>query len=245
MFNGFAQEANIENGQRKLLLGAEGGIVWQFSKTPEFDFIRGDVLPFSSSGSSGELKAYTDNLFFGIKVELRDKSNLWGFLAGLKYSKIKYVLSKNDSDGSTSNYFYFLNQQNVEITEYFRVQEISRTINYLGVPVEIRRFFKRVNDFCFYIKLGAEVGIKLDNSSKVKFRNDAMNEYANDVIGKFDKPELFFASSYLSVGLNYDKMPNVDFEFICPYILLTDESSGMLNTPVGIGLKFEIKLPVN
>lgn len=238
-----AQENDIESSKGRLLIGAESGVSLFFPQSPEYEFIRGDVLPFSSAGASESLKANAFGRFVGIKAELRDKSNLWGFLAGLRYTKISSTLGKNDADGSSSSYFYFLDQQNVEITEYFRVKEVKRNVEYIGIPVEIRRLFYNDRSFKFYVKLGAEFNYKISSSSEVEFRNENMWEYSNNVLSKFEEPEPFYSAVAVSAGINYDKLPNVDFEVTLPYIVLTPASSGIISNYAGIGFKIEVKLP--
>jgi hypothetical protein len=237
-----AQESNNENKKLRFI-GIEAFSGMQFPRTPEFEFIRGDVLPYSSGGVSNTLKAYLFNNQIGIKAEFRNKTNRWGLLFGFHYSQMKAILGKEDLYNSSTKYFYLLDNQTGTQTEYFRVREINRNIGFIGAPLELRWLSNSPKNLKLYLKLGMEFDFKMISTSNVVFHNPNMSEYQDIILDKFEDPKTFFSAIYFTTGLNLDKKPNIDLELIFPYIVLTPKAIGILEPHSGIGAKLEIRLP--
>jgi hypothetical protein len=238
-----AQELEISLKKTKKFTGIEAGIQSIFIQTPEYEFIRGDVLPYASGGVSDFIKGQMNRYHFGIKTEFRDRSNQWGFLFGLRYSRVNLSLGRNTLYNSKTKYFYVLDHQTGTTTEYFRVNEISRKIGFIGVPVELRWLSNssKLLKPCF--KLGAELEFKVSQSSGVVFYNPDMSEFKDRILEKFNEPSAFNAAVYFTSGFNLNKTPDIDFELVFPYVSLTPEMSGILKTTIGLGLKLEVRIP--
>jgi hypothetical protein len=238
-----AQENISDENLKVRFLGVEAGADPLFCMPPEYDFIRGDVLPYYYGGVSDVLRGIMFKEYLGIKGEFRNKTNRWGLLFGLRYTWLNASLGKENFYNTTSDFFYLLNNQSGTATEYFRINEINRNIQYLGVPVELRWLSNSQRIMKFYLKLGIELNYKIKSTSDVVFNNELMSANKDIVMAKFDKPGSFFSTMYLSGGFNFLNVPNIDLELILPYILLTPESSGILTSNSGMGFKIEIRLP--
>jgi hypothetical protein len=237
-----AQESNNENKKMRFF-GIEACTGMLFPNSPEFEFIRGDVLPYSSGGVSGTLKAFLFKNQLGLKTEFRNKTNRWGLLLGLDYSRINTILGKQNLYNSSTKYFYLLDNQTGTTTEYFRIREINRTIDFIGVPLELRWLSNSPKSLKLYLKLGLELDFKINSTSSVVFHDQDMSEYQDIVLNKFEKAGSFFSAAYFATGINLNKKPNIDLEFIFPYIVLTPKTTGILESHSGIGAKLEIRLP--
>jgi len=241
-FSIHAQESNSPTKKSKYYgINASVGIL--FPASPEFDFIRGDILPYSSGGVSESLNALVFTNHFGISTEFRNKTYRWGFLFGLNYSRIDASLGKSNLNGSNSKYFYLLDNQTGTTTEYFRVKEIDRSIDFIGLPIEIRWLANSPQSIKLYLKLGVELNFKINSGSSVAFYNQDMSAYQDIVLNKFEQEKPFFSAIYFATGLNLDKKPNIDLELIFPYVVLTPKTVGILEPHAGIGLKLGISLP--
>jgi hypothetical protein len=238
-----AQDIEINHKGKKKFIGLEAGIQLIFTQTPEFEFIRGDVLPYASGGASDFIKGQMNKYHFGIKTELHDKSDHWGFLFGLRYSCLNLSLGRNTLYNNSSKYFYILDHQTGTTTEYFRVNEINRKLGLIGIPVEMRWLSNSAKLLKPCFKLGAELDFKISQSSGVVFYNPDMAEYKDRILEKFNEPSAFNASIYFAGGFSLNTTPGIDFELVFPSISLTPQMSGILKPTIGLGVKLEVRIP--
>jgi hypothetical protein len=238
-----SQETKEASISRKFF-GIEGSSSILFTSSPKFEFIRGDVLPYSSGGVSDMINGKMIKNHVGIKAEFRSKSNQWGLLIGLRYSQLNLYLGRNELYGATTKYFYVLDHQTGTTTEYFRVREISRKIDFIGTAIEVRWLSKSPKLLKPYVKFGAEFDSKVQHSDNVVFHNQSMQDYKERIVNKFDNVSSFNSSIYFAGGVNLDKKPDIDLEIILPYILLTPEMSGILKPKLGLGAKLELRIPL-
>lgn len=228
--------------KKNRFIGLEAGITPLSCETPEYDFIRGDVISYYS-GAYESLTSFMVKNHIGLKMEFRKKESKLGFLLGLRYARLNATLGKESNSSSASGYFYFLNTQTGTTTEYLRVKEVNRTVDYIEVPIEARRIFKTPFNLKLYLKVGADLGFKIRSSSDVLFYNKGMSEYEDNVLARFDTPGFFTAAMYLSCGITFPTTPAIDIEFILPYLVLNPEMSGILTSNGGVGLRAEFYLP--
>ncbi len=238
-----AQDIQDNQTKKNRFTGIETGINLLFCQSPEYDFIRGDVLPYSSGAVSENLKALMHKKYLGLKTEFRTKNNRWGLLVGLRYSQTILSLGKDNFYTSSSGYFYVLDNQSGTTTEYFRVSEINRKIHHIGAPIELRWLSNSPNFLKIYLKLGLELDYRLKSSEAVVFYHEAMNEYQDLILSKFSKPAPISSAIYFSTGFNLNKIPNADLELVFPYIMLSPENTGIVKSHSGIGIKLEIRIP--
>jgi hypothetical protein len=238
-----AQDSIFARSENLRFIGIEASYDLFFSTPGEFDFIRGDVLPYSSGAVSESIRGHLFKKSIGIKTELRNRTNRLGLLFGLTYSRINASLGKEDLFNSTSEYFYLLDNQSGTTTEYFRINEINRSIDYIGIPIELRYLSKANKGVKLYFKAALKLDYKINTSSQVIFHNDQMSSYQDIVLTKFDEAGLFFSTIAFSTGINLGKKPNIDLELILPYVLLSPEMSGLLTSHAGMGFKIGISMP--
>ncbi len=240
--------SNTVSGQeiRHKYLGVEGGMDFQGVNVPDYDFIRGEISYYPEYyGSSSQLQGSYQKWYLGAKTEIRSKSNRFGLFAGLRFSRVNSSLGKNQYWSDNSEFFYLLYKQEGTTTEYLRIREINRASNYIGIPLEVRFFPYRPRLFRLYFKAATELSYRISTSTEVVFDDSAMDQFQKDVLNKFDGPGNFYSSFSIAAGIKIgrDDKPNINLEAVLPSFVLTNKSSGLVNTISGGGLQLNVQFP--
>ena len=238
-----AQQNDKSEKEKNRLWGVEFGVDGFFATVPDYDFIRGDILPYYYSNVSEAIKGTAYRWFAGVKTELKNKHDVWGYSIGLRYSRLISSLGKESYFSSPSEFFYFLDNQDGLSTNYLRVKEINRNLDYIGVPIEIRRIRPYPETAKLYLKLGVDFQFLINQNKEVLFYNNSLKNSNDLVLSKFDNPAKFFSTIYLAFGVNFDIVPNLDFELILPHAVLTPDNTNLISIHSGIGAKLGISLP--
>ena len=229
-------------------LGVETGMNFIESEMSNMDdYIRGDVPSYSLGYSSSSLTTLTSRSFAGIKYEIFSLNDQISLSGGLRYSRINSSVGKKRYWGSSTNYFYWLYLQDGVNTEYLKVKEIDQKSDYIGIPVEIRFFpARRPRIFRFYFKLGAEINCLIQSQKDIVFYDEAMNPYKNELTAKVANPKPFYAAAYVGGGFRFGKelKPSVSIEASMPYLLITQNSAGLVNPIYGGGFQINVQIPI-
>ena len=227
--------------KRKKFIGFESGFEFMTSDVPDYTFIRGDIDYFGSGSATDYLDCLNREWYVGLKTEIRTKNDKFGLLTGFRYTRSNSYLSKS----ADSDYFYLLNTQDAQATEFLRIKLIDQYSDYIGIPVEIRYMPFRPRLFRLYVEIGAEFSYLINSDINVDFYNEAMEIYQDDVINKFTEPSTTYTSVYFAIGwnLNWKYKPVINLEAIIPSAFISDYSTGLINSIDGIGLQLNVQIP--
>ena len=236
----------IGQEERLKFIGIETGMEFQSCNIPEYDFIRADIPNYGYGNASNNLAGYYDEMYAGIKTEIRNKTNRFGLLTGIRYTKASSSLGKYNTWASSSDFFYLLNKQEGVNTEYLKVKEINQTSDYLGIPIELRYMLSKKRLFRVFFKVATEINYRINTKYDIVFYNDEMESYSNDVISKFKEPNNFLSEFNLGAGLRIgrDNKINFNIEAALPSVSLTNHSSSLVKTNAGGGFQINILMPI-
>ncbi len=240
-FKGLAQEA------RQKYIVPEYGIDILDNELLFKDNIRGDVPNYY------KLEEPADNLqhlfykyYAGLKCEIFSGNQKFGFSSGIRYTRMHALLGKDAYSGSSANFFYLLYAQTGVTTEYLRIKQIEQKSNYLGIPLEMRYFAVNLDPFMGYLKVGFEFDYKIQTKTNVKFQDNSMNTYQDDVTKMVGKPRSLTSVLYASAGIRWGtpSKPCVNMEINLPAVFLLSESEGLVNPQAGSGFQISLQIPL-
>jgi hypothetical protein len=224
---------------------------WSFgffnSKPTDIDRIRGGVASFYAENSNKGLACISFRGTTGLKFEalrLNDKISL---VAGIRFSEFVQNTGKWDLLTEGPNYFYFLYKQDDQNTYYARVHSILQTSSYLGLPVEFSFFPIETSHFYrFYMKMGAEIDVRLGTHTNINFRSDGFDFMEAQVAAQISSPSVIGFSIYNCVGIRAGAFgkPNFSLELLIPVLNTNPGSSGLLKNGFGGGLQFNYHIPI-
>lgn len=240
------QKSKKEKIVRAKFIGVESGIDFLSSTIPDYDFIRGDITYYGAEVSESHLSGFFQKWYTGVNFEIRSNNEKFGLLGGLRYISTNSSLGKNSYWESSSDYFLLLLEQDGTSTQFLRVNEINNTVNYVGIPIEIRFFPTRPRLFQLYFKAAIEFNSLINFDSEVIFETDEMVVYETEVLNKFDDPDDFYSIGYAGVGfnLNIKNRFMVNFEATVPSIVLYSYSTGIIEPEFGGGFRLCIQIPL-
>ena len=230
-----------EEVKEQKFIGVEAGYDYQNYDILDFDFIRGDNSYYGHSGGQS-VDSYFNKWSFGVKGEWIPKSQV-GFIIGLRYINV----SSGMVESSSKSFFHFLLQQNGTSTEYLRIKEINQHTTYLGVPIELRLFPFKVRTFSPFIKFAVDFNYRLNTKNEVVFVNEAMSEYKEQVMDRFDEPDNFYSSFYMSSGFRIAKKDAfcISIEAKLPVFYISKKLSSFNETNVfGFGFQLNFQIPI-
>lgn len=209
--------------------------------------IRQDVGDSYSNLNSSN-RVYTNAYFtqIGFRPEYELIRNKLSVSTGIRFSHILNEVEKYNSENG--GYFFLRYGNNPLITEYARVKSISEQTSYLGIPLEFQLTPFRYYKLAPYMRIGSEIGFKISTSNEINFYNNAMNEYASEIMQQYSyEPQSTFATIYSALGLSLgsaDKI-NYNIEFLLPSVFLTNRNSSLLEIDQYQGVRLSIKLPLS
>jgi len=227
------------------LVSLEGGASSMVTDIPNADFIRGNV-PIDQWESVSNVNSSLNRQFGGIKYEYLTMHNKMGISTGVRFSRQTGVIGRND-DWDSGDFFYLKYSENGQNTEYFKINGITQTTDYVGFPLEIRFFPYRASFLRMYFKAGMDFNYKLQSKTNVQFSNPDMDAYENDVKALFREPKSFMATSYFTGGLRFGReyRPTVNIEAMLPTWTSDSKSTGMLRSYAGVGFMVNVQVPIN
>ncbi len=229
------------------LIGIETGSDYQACQSTNYDFIRGtvDVSTFGINNDVNNLSLSFQKWYVGAKVEYRIYQNKIGIFSGIRFSQAKSSLSKSTTYSGTSNFFYLLNKQEGTTTEFLKITEINRTSNYLGIPAGIKYHLFSIFSMNVFVKAAGEINYYFNTTSDVKFYNNEMEPYKDEVLEKFKDPNKLLIMFYGAFGLRIGKTnkANISIESVAPSYIITKNPSGLVESQTGGGFQINIQIP--
>lgn len=227
------------------LVSIEGGLTSMATDIPDGDFIRGYV-PIDEWESNNNVTSIQFSQFGGLKYEYLTMHDKLGFSTGARFSRRYGIIGRTD-EWDDSDFFYLRYREDGQNTEYFTINNITQTTDYLGIPLEIRLFPYRANFIRFYFRAGVELNYKLKSNTTVEFSNVGMDQYEDEVKTLFNEPGKFNANGYFTTGLRVGKnhRPTVNVEAMLPVWNMNSSSEGMLKSYAGVGVMVNLQVPIN
>ena len=190
---------------------------------------------------------------------VRDASNVTLFNFG---AKLEYVLHKRIAVASGLRFSFYkatLNSDRdcflwkVSETEissnYIKINNISQTNYYLGIPLEIR-FFLSEKDYAVrtYFIVGTSFNFLAASENKIAFHNPEMEKYSSGVLEYIGNPSSFYCSLYGGFGLKFGKAnyPFGNLEFFFPMLNFEKYNTNAFTEfdLLGFGIRTTLNIPV-
>ena len=232
--------------EKRKFISLETGMDFISCESPEKDYIRRDIDPYSYGYVTDHLRSLLHTNYFGAKFEYRMLDNLLGIAAGVRYTRMVSSIGKTSYWSDTPDFFFVLFGQDGITTEFAKVREIIQKSDYLGIPLEIRIYPYKERVFNVYYKVGAAFNFNVRTKEDVVFFNDDMESYQDDVSKIIEEPYPFYSSFHLGIGFKVGKFakPGFNIEVCVPAGMLTTAKSGFVTPQAGGGFQFMIRLPL-
>ena len=235
----------LAQSSRLKYIGVEAGINSINAEVNNLEYIRYSysygypVIDNNDNITSICTRAYT-----GTKFEILSNGGQLGLSSGIRYSRFHKELVANDD--IDNNYFYYITSTGEDNTEYLRVNKLIQNSNYLGIPFEFKVATTKNPHFVrFVFKASIDFNFLINNNNDVKFHNNAMNEYKNQVTNTIKDPDQFYASLSLGGGLRIGKTdkPSVTIEGLIPCLYFSD-GYGLNRPDSGVGMQIDFQIPL-
>lgn len=171
-----------------------------------------------------------------------------GLQYGFNYKRIGYKQAEekfHPADYVDKEWYYF-QVDNDQQLEYLRVKGIEQHSHYLGIPIELRYYFKSgLETFRMYLAAEADLDFLVGNRNKVNFLNkDGMAPYAAQVTSHYANPDPMNASTYFGAGFQVGDRSGIGVGFNwLVHLFEISGSTGMLPTkPKFAGSKLQVEL---
>lgn len=226
--------------------GIDFGNTFLSLNIPEYNFIRADNSSNNNNYSAINLTGRYNELYFSIKTESRSLKNKLGLKYGIRFTNITSSLGKQNYWSENDKYFYLLVNQSNTSSEILRVKEINQYSYYIGVPLELRFFTSHNRFFRFYFKVSVDLSYKLSTISDVVFYDNNMENYTDDVINKFNKPNPFHCNLNFGAGIKLGKEGKFNFniEAFAATVNTVKTNSSLVNAGIGGGLQINLLIPL-
>jgi hypothetical protein len=239
--NSFSQDARLK------YMGVESGMNFIESKMTDIGLIRGDIPNYYIGFSATSLTTLSYAWYAGVKSEVFSLNDRFGLSAGIRFSRLNNTIGKEEYWRSNTNYFYWLFQQDGTETEFLKIREIGQKTDYLGIPLELRFLVsRRPHIFQIYGKVGAVTNFRVKTTTRVVFKDPAMEVYEKDVSDQIKEPGPVSFAMYVASGfkIGTDQKPSISIEACFPYFVLNPHASGMLNPLFGGGFQLTFQVPI-
>ncbi|MBN2762665.1 MAG: outer membrane beta-barrel protein [Bacteroidales bacterium] len=231
--------------EKQKFLYVETGIDFISCESPEKDYIRGDIDPYSYGYVTEQLRSLLHQEYVGVKFEYRLLKNLLGISGGFRYTRMISSIGKSTYWSEASDFFYVLSRQDGTTTEYAKVREIVQKSDYLGVPVELRIYPNKDYAVNIYYKIGATFNLNIINKEEGLFYSEEMNPYRDEVSNVTEDPLPFYASVNLGAGLKIGKQakPGANFEVSFPVGIIPSDENAFVTPQMGVGFQLMVRIP--
>lgn len=227
-------------------LGIEAGIRAFNPESQRHDFIRQGPSSLPNYYNTDGYWEETSTSFISLTAEYRFPTNKVWLSSGIRYSSMNSIVNKIGSQANEISYFYVILKQDNNNSYYYRVKEITEKNQYIGVPLDFRYAPFSPRFFRLYFKVGFDFNLKVGTNQNVDFVESGMNENKEEIIALFDKPNNFYATSTLGVGIQLGKpnKPNFRIEGNLPSFVLTPNASGLVKHNFGGGGTISLLIPL-
>lgn len=205
-----------------------------------------DLKPFRPEGGYGSsinVDSWASNLQASARYEIVTPDYHWALRTGIQYSVHQKSIGY-DADYIDDAWYYF-EIANAPQLEYLRVKGIKQNSHYLGIPLELRYYFKStLNTFRMYAMAETDFDFLIGNTDKVYFYDPEMEPYQSQVFSHYADPDKLNASTYLGGGFQVGDLSGIGVGFnVLLHVADLTGSTGMLTTsPTWAGFKLQIEL---
>ena len=209
----------------------------------ETDYL-GDNYHYYHNGYDSKSAHVINKAYIGIKYEALFSNSNIGIASGLRFSQLWAQLDHNERYDS----FIWLLRQNEQTTDYLTIRSIKQQSHYLGVPLEIRIFPKRKDNFFKqYFKIGGALNYRFSTNYNIDFQVPDMSKYSGEVEDKIQKPCTFSGFIFPAIGFRWGKnnYPWVNLEFQFPGFIIARYKHAFVDPDVGFGMQFSFQIPLN
>lgn len=198
----------------------------------QYDNIRAEASWYSDAEKN--IRGSGSKFYGGITAGLSSRNNKFFFSAGLRYTRLNTTLGKGYYGyytGPTSDFFYFMVAQGDNSIEYFRVEEIHESSDYIGIPLSVNYTPFGEHLFTFYFKAGLEINYRVNTRTTVTFVDPSMKQYNDDVVDQLRDPGRINSVLNTAGGIRFKAGQKLGLSLEAgPSFFLTDNSSGLVNT---------------
>lgn len=251
-FSGIAQRDTVKNVQSNrssnISIGLEAGTRIYDYTIKEYDVIR-PTQSYSYYDYNDQHSLQLDNFtaFASIKLEYHKRTSNFWFATGINYSIHNIALSKYTNYSDRTSYFYVsLNEKNDEL-HYYRVNRITETDQYIGVPLELRYspFEQRV--FRAYFKAGFDNYVKVSTERTVDFESAEMEHKQAAILDLFEQSDQYYAEASIGLGFQIGWPGRFRFraEADAPSYIIPHNAFAFMNDAYGCSIKLGVLLPIN
>ncbi|MCL2246570.1 MAG: hypothetical protein FWC10_05595 [Lentimicrobiaceae bacterium] len=231
----------------RLRLGIEAGVNSLFSQINKPEMIRESRYYYYDHDYDfhcGFVYDYPNSAFynFGLKLDYMLHKRI-AMSIGLRFSFYKATLA------SDRDYFLWKVSETETSSNYIKINNISQTNYYLGIPLETR-FFLTEKDYIVrtYFIIGTSFNFLVATDNKVAFHNPEMEKYNSNVLKHIGNPNSFYCSFYGGFGLKFGKAnyPFGNVEFFFPVLNFEkDNIDAFIRSDVlGFGIRTTLHIPV-
>ncbi|PIF02671.1 MAG: hypothetical protein CR965_00335 [Paludibacter sp.] len=152
--------------------------------------------------------------------------------------------------GNKSKHYFFLKYQETDdVLKLARVESIKEKTYYLGIPLEIKTTPIKWSWLGFYIKVGAELGLKMNGDLEFNLLDQRMNKYPLKTFlpsNIIDGSNQFYSSIYSSLGfsITFAKKYIFSLETVMPKILTKNNITLREQKSMG-GVQVSLNIPLN
>ncbi len=226
------------------LLGIDFGGGPVTGETSDNWSIRQDLSPYSEYNSflSG-VRNESSLLYFSIKPELILNQSRFSVSSGLRFT----VLDSYLKGGINGEYFFLRYKSDASGTEYARTKELSETVSYLSIPMELKYVAIQISNVGFYAKVGTEAGLKLNSKKEIEFTTEAMNEYKDEILDKnTTKINSIYSTLYGALGVRWESLKGtqINLEWLLPSKLLTQNNLTQIKPEMYTGFQVSVMFPL-
>lgn len=185
----------------------------------------------------------------GIKPQVSLLNERIDILSGLRFTMFN---TKVESYRHQSNGVIYLRTSNPNAVEFYKISNIGEKIGYLSIPLEMnyqlfrRGVFER-SRISFFVKAGAEAGIKLYGNANVNFVSEAMQANEKEILQELDLTlNNFYSTFYFGWGVQLTDGNGIQYncEARAPGTLLTKRNSHIIDPTMFAGVHFSVLFPV-
>ena len=180
-------------------------------------------------------------IYTGAKIEVRSNNNKIGFVTGIRTAQIHgtFLNALGSSD------YFTLSVDEAGVPAEFKIREINQTLNYLGVPVELRYLPFGVHLVNIYFKLGADFNFLVASKTKTVFFDDGVNANQNTVAQRIGNLGSFYSSVYGGAGIHIgrESKPGFNLELTVPSIFI-QENHSLIRPVYSVGIQMGYQIPL-
>ena len=242
--NTTAQNAEQKHSVKKWAFVASYGGRAFLTETKDEWPIRQDVGIYHDSNQS--ISAYSQGYvnYGGISVEYFFNDKAFSVSSGLRYTNVYSAICKYESN--ENRFFYLRLSSDGTETQFARVNAITESTDYLGIPIEFKATPFRFTNISFYGKLSCEAAFKLNSNTDIQFRDQKMELNEKTFLDKTGlNVTSFYSTATLSIGstIRFNDHFWVSGDYSLPALYINKDISRLVNITDMSGFQLSLTFP--